>query len=61
MLEAGILKSVNSNLNTCKLRVVGVELDSIGIEMQLLGVIKNVMKEYIALTNISIPPDVTKG
>jgi|TARA_R100001530_G_scaffold112255_1_gene79298 hypothetical protein len=61
MPENGILRSVNSLLSTCRLHVVGVELDSIDIEMQLCGVIKNVTKEYIALKNISIPLDVIKG
>jgi hypothetical protein len=54
MPEDGIQKSVNLHLNTCKLRVVGVKLAFIDTGMQLLEVIKNVIKEYIVLRIISI-------
>lgn len=60
MPENGIQKSVNSPLSTCKLRVVGVKLAFIDTEMQLLGVIKNSIKEYIVLGIIFILRDVIK-
>tara|TARA_R110000782_G_scaffold62026_1_gene127643 strand:- start:146 stop:331 length:186 start_codon:yes stop_codon:yes gene_type:complete len=60
MPENGTQKSVNSPLDTCKLRVVGVKLAFIDTEMQLLGVIKNSIKEYIVLGIIFILLDVIK-
>jgi hypothetical protein len=60
MPENGTQKSVNSPLDTCKLRVVGVKLAFIDTEMQLSGVIKNVIKGYIVLKIIFILLDVIK-